>query len=65
MRVQDILGHWYEVDDALLARCEVKMDPESGPAESPAAKATAGAEPEIRSRMPAAGLTLAHGGPDS
>jgi hypothetical protein len=41
MRVQDINGHWYEVDDAILAKCEVKVERESGPAE-PLANPVAG-----------------------
>jgi hypothetical protein len=50
MRVQDINGHWYEVDDALLAKCEVKVDREPGPAEPLAATTVAG----TRSRAPGA-----------
>jgi hypothetical protein len=66
MRVQDINGHWYEVDDALLAKCEVKLDRESAPAESPAATTIAvSPQHEIRSRTPAAGSTLAEGSVDS
>lgn len=65
MRVQDIHGHWYEVDDALLAKCEVKVDRESGPGESPAATTSAGARPEIRSGAPAPGSTPVQGDADS
>ena len=65
MRVQDINGHWYEVDDALLAKCEVKLDRESAPAESPSATITFSSQEEIGSRTPAAGSTLAEGSVDS
>ena len=57
MRVQDIHGHWYEIDDALLAGREVKVERETETAKSPAETGPDGARP----RTPAAGPTPAPG----
>lgn len=49
MRVQDIVGNWYEIDDAILANCEVKMDQEPSPAEKPPAADSKSGEKNVDS----------------
>jgi hypothetical protein len=65
MRVQDINGHWYEVDDALLAKCEVKMDRESALAEPLTAATTAGMRSGASLAGPDEGSTPAQRSTDS
>jgi len=48
MRVQDVHGKWYEVEDAILAQFELKVD---SPAETPPAS------PEARPGAPTADST--------
>jgi len=56
MRVQDVHGKWYEVDDAVLAEFELKAD---RPAETPPAT------PETAPGKPAADSTPARENADS
>ncbi|MBV9491039.1 MAG: hypothetical protein JO069_15155 [Verrucomicrobia bacterium] len=65
MRVQDINGRWYEVDDALLVNCEVKAEREPAEAKSPSGTAPSEGQPEVRALRPAAGSTAVPGSPDS
>ncbi len=64
MRVQDILGHWYEVEDALLANCAVEMEPESQKAGSVGPAIVAVKEPTGNSDAAGSGSNIEYRGSD-